>query len=148
VALQVAFRHPGIVRKLVVVSEAFKRRGWSNDVLTQMDQLGPAIGERLKQTPFFQSYSRIAPRSQDWPTLVAKNSEWVKVDYDYTTGVADITAPTLLVFGSADGVRAGHSQEFLGLLRDGRLEIIPGATHMTVFTPVIVPAVSAFLDAP
>jgi pimeloyl-ACP methyl ester carboxylesterase len=148
VALQVAFRHPGIVRKLVVVSEACRRRGWSDEVLAQMDQLGPAIGEMLKQTPLYQVYSQIAPRPQDWPRLVEKNSECVKLDYDWTMGVKGITAPTLLVFGSADGARAGHPQEFLGLLANGRLEMIPGATHMTVFTPVIVPAVTAFLDAP
>jgi len=132
VALQVAIRHPAIVHKLVVVSEAFKRRGWSDETLAQMDQFGPAFAEMLKTSAIF----------------VAKIAEWLKVDYDWTAGVKAIHAPTLLVFGSADGARAGHPQEFLGLLRDGRLEIIPGATHMTVFTPIIVPAITAFLDAP
>jgi pimeloyl-ACP methyl ester carboxylesterase len=72
----------------------------------------------------------------------------LQVDYDWTAAVKDIRAPTLVLFGSADGERAGHGQEFVGLLRDGRLEIVPGATHMTVFTPIIVPTVTAFLDAP
>jgi len=140
VALHVASRHPGLVNKLVIVSRAYKRRGWSDETLAQMDQMGPAVGEMLK--PHF------APHHKNWPTLFAKVAEGIKVDYDWTAGVRDIRAPTLLVFGSADGVRAEHPREFLGLLRDGRLEIVPGATHMTVFTPIIVPTVTAFLDAP
>jgi pimeloyl-ACP methyl ester carboxylesterase len=84
---------------------------------------------------------------RDWPVLAAKNAEWIKVDYDWTTGVKGITAPTLLVFGSADGARAGHPQEFVALLKHGRLEVVPGATHLTILSSAIVPTVTAFLDA-
>jgi pimeloyl-ACP methyl ester carboxylesterase len=148
VALQVAIRHPGVVRKLVVVSKAFKRRGWSDETLAQMDQLGPGLAEMLEQTPFYQIYSRIAPHPEHFSVLVTKIAEGVRVEYDWTAGVKGITAPTLVIFGGADGARAGHPEEFLSLLENGRLEIIPGATHQAVFTPVIVPTVTAFLDAP
>jgi pimeloyl-ACP methyl ester carboxylesterase len=137
VALHVAARHPAIVCKLVIVSRAYRRRGWSDETLAQMDNMGPAVGEMLNQ--------HFGPHHRDFPALFEKIAEGIKVDYDWTAEVKAITAPTLLVFGSADGVRAGHPQEFLGLLRDGRLEIVPGATHATVFTPVIVPAINAFL---
>lgn len=140
VAVYAAARHPAIVRKLVIVSRAYRRRGWSDETLAQMDNMGPAVGEMLK--PHF------GPHHKDFPALFEKIAEGIKVDYDWTAEVQAITAPTLLVFGSADGVRAGHPQEFLGLLRDGRLEMVSGATHLTVFTPVIVPTVTAFLDAP
>jgi pimeloyl-ACP methyl ester carboxylesterase len=129
VAMNVASRYPGIVNKLVIVSAVYKRRGWSDDTLARMEQMG-------QSTP------------EDAPPLFAKIAEALQVDYDRTRAVKDIRAPTLLIFGSADGARAGHPEEFLGLLRDGRLEIVPGATHLTVFTPVIVPTVTAFLDAP
>ena len=144
VALQVAIRHPGVVNKLVVVSEAYKRRGWSDETLAQMDQFGPAIGEMMKQSPLYKTF----PRPDEWPLLVAKNAEWIKTDYDWTTGVAGIEAPTLLVFGSADGSRPGHPEAFRDLLRQGRLEVVPGATHHTVFSSAIAPTVTTFLDAP
>jgi pimeloyl-ACP methyl ester carboxylesterase len=129
VALHVASRHPGIVNKLVIVSRPYKRRGWSDETLARMDQMAHSNPENA-------------------PPLFAKIAESIQVDYDWTAAVKDIRAPTLVLFGSADGERAGHGQEFVGLLRDGRLEIVPGATHLTMFTPVIVPTVTAFLDAP
>lgn len=148
VAMQVAFRHPEIVRKLVIVSEAYVRRGWSEQTLAQMDALGPAFAEQIKQTPLYQVYAKIAPRPEDWPLLVARNAELIKVDYDWTASVAALTAPTLLVFGGADAVRPEHPRQFLDLLRNGQLVIIPEATHLTVFTsPLLVPAVTSFLDA-
>ena len=132
VAMHVAFRHPKLVRKLVVVSEAYARRGWSDHTLAQMDALGPAFAEQMKQRP----------------ALVAKNAEWLKVDYDWTDDVSAITVPTLLVFGGADNVRPEHPKQFLDLLRHGELMIIPDATHLTVLTsPALVPAVTTFLDA-
>lgn len=137
VALHVAARHPTIVRKLIIVSQAYRRRGWSDETLAQMDNMGPAVGEMLKQ--------HFGPHHKDFPALFEKIAERIKVDYDWTAEVKGVTAPTLLVFGSIDGIRAGHPQEYLGLLRDGRLEIVSGATHTTVFTPVIVPAINAFL---
>jgi len=141
VAMQVAIRHPGVVRKLVVVSSVYKRRAWSDQTLAQMDQMGPGLGEMLKQTPFYTTHSR----PQDWDTLIAKVCESVKVDYDRTNEIARMAAPTLLVFGSNDVMRAEHPREFLGLLKDGRLEIVAEATHQTVFTPAIVPVVNDFL---
>lgn len=148
VALHVAFRHPEVVRKLVVVSETYTRRGWSDQTLAQMDALGPAFAEQMKQTPLYQIYTKIAPRPEDWPLLVARNAEWIKVDYDWATSVAAIQAPTLLVFGGADAMRPEHPRQFGDLLRDGQLVIIPDATHLTVLTSaLLVPAVTAFLDA-
>jgi len=51
VALQTAIRHPRSVRKLVVVSEPFKRDGWYPEVLLGMAQMGPAAAERMKHSP-------------------------------------------------------------------------------------------------
>jgi pimeloyl-ACP methyl ester carboxylesterase len=45
VALQTAIRHPGSVRKLVVLSQPFRRDGWYPEVLVGMAQMGPAAAE-------------------------------------------------------------------------------------------------------
>ncbi|HZS58905.1 MAG TPA: alpha/beta hydrolase [Gemmatimonadaceae bacterium] len=148
VAVHVASRHPEIVRKLVVVSRAYMRRGWSDQTLAQMDALGPEFAEQMKQTPLYQIYTQIAPNPEHWPLLVARIADGIKVDYDWTAEVSAISAPTLLVFGENDGVRPEHPHQFLKLLRQGELVIIPGATHLTVFTsPLLIPAVTSFLDA-
>ena len=117
----------------------------------------------MKQSPPYELYSRIAPRPEDWPVLIAKTSDLLKVDYDWTAETAELTAPTMLVFADADSVRPAHIVEFFGLLGGGlrdagwdnshrpvaRLAILPGTTHYDVFmSPLLAPAVIPFLDAP
>jgi pimeloyl-ACP methyl ester carboxylesterase len=113
-----------------------------------MDRMGPELGEMLKQTPLYQVYSRVAPRPQDWPRLVARIAEWLHTDYDWSRDVAAITAPTLLIFGDRDGARLSHIGLFLELLPDGQLAVLPDKTHLTIFSPALVPLVNDFLDAP
>jgi pimeloyl-ACP methyl ester carboxylesterase len=50
VALRTAIQHPELVRKLVLVSTAYKRNGWYPEVLAAMAQSGPESAERMKQT--------------------------------------------------------------------------------------------------
>ncbi len=161
-ALRTAIRHPEAVRKLVVVSTAFRRDGWYPEIVAGMSQMGAAAAEPMKQTPMYQLYARIAPRPADWPVLLTKIGELLRQDYDWSKEVAAIKAPTLLVFGDADAVRTAHAVQFFELLgggkKDGgwdgsgisnaRLAILPGLTHYTVFSsPALASTVTPFLDA-
>jgi len=163
VALRTAIQHPGAVRKLVVVSTAFKRDGWYPEIVAGMAQMGPGAAEPMKQTPMYQMYARIAPKPEDWPVLLTKLGELLRKDYDWSKDVAAIQAPTLLVFGDADAVRTEHAVQFFELLgggkKDGgwdgsgmsnaRLAILPGLTHYSIFSsPMLPTAVTPFLDAP
>jgi pimeloyl-ACP methyl ester carboxylesterase len=99
---------------------------------------------------------------QDWPVLIAKTSELLKDDYDWTAEVERLETPTMLVFADADSVRPAHIVEFYGLLGGGlrdanwdgslrptaRLAVLPGTTHYDIYAaPALAPAVTAFLDA-
>lgn len=163
VALHIAFRHPGAVRKLVVVSTAFKSDGWYPEILAGMSQVGAAAAEPMKQTPMYQVYARVAPKPADWPVLLTKIGGLLRKDYDWSKDVAAIKAPTMLVFGDADAVRTAHAVQFFELLgggnKDGgwdgsgisnvRLAILPGLTHYTIFSsPVLASTVGPFLDGP
>ncbi|HEY2942790.1 MAG TPA: alpha/beta hydrolase [Vicinamibacteria bacterium] len=163
VALRTAVQHPDLVRKLVLVSTAFRRDGWYPEIMAGMAQMGPGAAEAMKQTPMYQLYARIAPKPDDWPLLLGKVGELVKKDYDWSKDVTSIKAPTLLVFGDADAVRTAHAVQFFELLgggqRDGgwdgsgispaRLAILPGLTHYNVFSsPVLASTVTPFLEAP
>ncbi len=163
VALRTAIQHPGAVRKLVVVSTAFKRDGWYPEIVAGMAQMGPGAAEPMKRTPMYQMYARIAPKPEDWPVLLTKLGELLRKDYDWSKDVAAIQAPTLLVFGDADAVRTEHAVQFFELLgggkKDGgwdgsgmstaRLAILPGLTHYSIFSsPMLATAVTPFLDAP
>lgn len=163
VALRTAIQHPDIVRKLVVVSAAFKREGWYPEILAGMAQMGAEAAEPMKQTPMYQLYARVAPKPEDWPALLTKIGELLRKDYDWSKEVAAIKAPTMLVFGDADAVRTAHAVEFFELLgggqKDGgwdgsgmsnaRLAILPGLTHYNIFSsPALASTVTPFLDAP
>jgi len=163
VGMQLAFRHPALVRKLVIVSTVFRRDGWFPEILAAMAQMGPATAEMMKPSPLYKTHARIAPRPEDWPVLVTKLSDLLRREYDWSKEVAAIKAPTMLVFGDADSIRPAHIVEFFGLLgggkKDGgwdgsgisnaRLAILPGTTHYNAFSsPLLAPVVAPFLGIP
>lgn len=164
VALQTAIRHPDVVRKLVVVSIPFKRRGWFPEVLEGMAQVGAHAAESMKPSPIYQTYARNAPRPQDFPKLLDKVSQMLRQDYDFTEGVRGLKMPVLIVAGDTDSLSPAHAAEFFGLLGggqqdagwdgsgmvcDSRLAILPGTTHYNSFESKLLPGmVTDFLEAP
>jgi hypothetical protein len=120
VALQVAIRHPGVVRKLVVVSAPATRSGWYPEILAAEAQMNAAVAEQMKQSPMYALYASLAPRPQDWPVVVTKLGELLKIDYDWSKGIANITAPTLLVFADQDAVQMPAMAALFGLFGGGR----------------------------
>jgi pimeloyl-ACP methyl ester carboxylesterase len=161
VALQTAFRHPEIVRKLIIVSATMRHDGSYPEVLAQLDQLesnAPQLGAQVAQSPLATVYPEA-----DWETLFAKAGEMASRDYDWSANVAAITAPSMLIFADADSIRPEHMVEFYKLLGGGqrdagldgslrptsRLAILPGTTHYDILTfPGFADIVTAFLDAP
>jgi pimeloyl-ACP methyl ester carboxylesterase len=163
VALRTAIQHPERVRRLVLVSVAFRRDGSHPEVVQAMDQMSAAVAEPMRQSPVYEQYARLAPRVEDWPVLIAKISDALKIDYDWTADVDRITARTLLVFADADSIRPAHIVEFFALLGGGlrdagwdnsaqpsnQLAVLPGRTHYDVYlAPALAPTVVQFLDAP
>ena len=163
VAIQTVIRHPEMVRKLIVVSAPFKRDGWYPEVLAGMAQMSAVAAESMKKTPLYQSYSKIAPKVEDWPVLVTKTGQLLKQDYNWSNNVKAIKAPTLLIVGDADAVRTAHAVEFFGLLGGGKkdagwdgsgksnaqLAILPSVTHYDIFMmPALSLTATAFLDTP
>jgi pimeloyl-ACP methyl ester carboxylesterase len=157
VALQLAIRHPEVVRKLVLVSTPFKRDGFYPEVLKDFDQMGPETAKFMKQSPLFQMYPGV-----DWPKLFAKLGDLQRLNYDWSRQVSTIKAFVLIVFADADAFRPTHIVEFFQLLGGGKrdagldgsarpaneLAIIPGLTHYNiVFSPELVKAVTPFLEA-
>ena len=163
VALRTAIQHADLVRKVVLVSTAFKRDGWYPEGVAAMAHLDARAAEAMKPSPIYQTYARIAPRPADWPVLVTKTGDLLRQEYDWSQEVAAIRAPTMLVYGDADAIRPEHVVQFYQLLGGGkkdagwdgsgmsqaRLAILPGLTHYNIFSaPVLVSTVTPFLEAP
>lgn len=162
VALRTAIQHPDVVSRLVLVSTVFKRRGWYPEMVAGMDAMGPETAGHLRHTPLYDGYAAVAPKVDDWPTLVRQVTDLLKVEYDWSDEVRDLDAPTMLVVGDADGLPPSHAVEFFELLGGGtrdagydrsgmtkhRLAILPGATHYDInVSPVLAATAGPFLDA-
>ena len=161
VTLRTAIQYPGLVKKLVLVSTPCKRNGWYPEVLEAMGR-GAENPEAMKQMPMYQTYSQVAPRVEDWPVLMKKLGEMLKIEYDWSEEVTKIRASTMIIVGDADSVRPAHAVEFFELLGGGkkdagwdgsgmtkaRLAILPGVTHYNIFSsPLLAATAEKFLDA-
>jgi pimeloyl-ACP methyl ester carboxylesterase len=114
----------------------------------------------MTETPIYDAYVSVAPRPEDWPTLVTKLGQLLAQDYDWSESVRSIAAPTLLVFADADNVRLAHALELFELLGGdvpgdlvpvpaSRFAVLPSTTHFGVLTraDLLLPIVPPFLDA-
>ena len=158
VALQTAICHPNLVKKLVVISSPFKRRGWHPETQTGMASIAP---EFFQGTPMQEAYIQVAPKPDDFPRFVAMMQQGMSQEYDWTEEVAALRMPTLIVAGDSDSLPPSHAVEFFTLLGGGKqdagwngehlipsqLAILPGVTHYNiVFRPdLLLPVLTPFL---
>ncbi|GAA4982253.1 alpha/beta fold hydrolase [Kineococcus glutinatus] len=163
VALDVAIRHPGTVRRLVAASVPVRRDASYPEILAQQEQVGAAAAEFMKGTPMYELYQRVAPRPEDFPRLLDKIGAALAQDFDVTEEVRGLTVPTLIMAADADMAPPGHFVEVFGLLGGGRrdggwtgegrpegghaLAILPGLTHYDLASsPLFAATALAFLD--
>ena len=103
VALQVAIRHPEMVRKLVLASGAYKLDGLHPGLMEGLAEMTP---EMMFGSPWHEEYIRIAPRPEDFATLFAKVMQTDREFRDLPAETIEaIEAPTLLIIGESDIIR-------------------------------------------
>jgi pimeloyl-ACP methyl ester carboxylesterase len=160
-ALQLAVQHPGLVRRLVIVSAPYAQNGWFADMLPQQASVSAAMADAMKDTPMYKSYVEIAPRPQDFPRLLDAMGEFMRQPYDWSARVKQLTMPVMLVYADADMVRPEHIVSFYQLLGGGlkdagwmrehmsrnRLAILPDRTHYDLgAAPILATTVLPFLN--
>jgi pimeloyl-ACP methyl ester carboxylesterase len=160
-SLRAAIQHPDRVRRLAIVSTAFRRDGWFPEVLEGMAQVGRAGFDMMRQSPLYAAYAAVAPDVDAFPMLMDRTGDLLRQPYDWTEDVRGLRTPTLLVYADADSVPPSHAAEFFALLGgglrdanwdgslrpDSRLAILPGYTHYDVFTaPELTTVVDRFLS--
>ncbi|HEY3334366.1 MAG TPA: alpha/beta hydrolase [Candidatus Limnocylindrales bacterium] len=165
VAFQMALRHPGLVRKLVVVSVYLRSDAAYEAMRSQQGQLSGAAAPMMRETPMYELYQRVAPRPEDFPRLLDKMGAWMAEDFDFSDQFRALQVPTLVVAADADLFPPSHAVEAFELLgggqRDGgwmgegrpagghALAILPGLQHYTIFaSPLLAETALAFLGAP
>jgi pimeloyl-ACP methyl ester carboxylesterase len=159
IALQIAIKHQDLVRKLVLAAVTYNNDGFHPGLIAGIQHLQP---EHLAGTPIHEEYARIAPKPEDWPTLVAKVKQMNQHIPDLPAeAIQSIKAPTLLIIGDSDIIRPEHAVEMFRLLGGGvsgdnvglpnsQLAVLPGTTHVTLIQRAdwLLSMITAFLDAP
>ncbi len=158
VAMQVAVRHPDRVRRVVVISSAFRRDGRVRDGHEAITKL---TADLFKGSPIEAEYERLSPTPDRFPQFVERLVVADSRAKDLTADQLRSTpAPMLFIHGDADGIRLEHVAEMfrlkggethgdLGPRSASRLAILPDTTHVTLMERrnLIVPMVNDFLDA-
>jgi pimeloyl-ACP methyl ester carboxylesterase len=164
VALQLAIRHPGLVRRLVVASASYTSDGMQPELHEMISTITP---EMFAGSPMEAAYQELAPNPEDFPTLVEKLKRLDMTPFTWPAeDIRGIEAPTMIVVGDADVVSLEHAVEMFRLLGggamgdlaglpDSQLAVLPGTAH---FIPPgsgvpdraawLVPMIGRFLDAP
>ena len=156
VALQVAIRHPQLVRKLVFASSITKRAG-----------ARPQLWEFMKQAdfsnmpqPLKDAFLRVNPDVQQLKTMHDKDAARMRSFTDVPDdSVRSVRAPTLVVLGDQDIVQPEHAVELTRLISGARLLILPGGHGDYLGEAVVTQAqtrypeltarlIEAFLDSP
>jgi pimeloyl-ACP methyl ester carboxylesterase len=159
VGLQMALRHPDLVRKLVFMSAAYALEGVHPGLMEGLGEMQP---EMMHGSQWHEEYLAIAPRPQDFPALFAKKQEMDRnTPQPSSADIEALRAPTLIMLGDSDLVRPEHAVEMFRLrgggvfgdlagLPSSQLAILPGTTHVSIAERAdwLVPMVEAFLDAP
>jgi pimeloyl-ACP methyl ester carboxylesterase len=162
VGLRIAIQHPEKVRRLVVISSPYAKRGWYPEPREGMGNVSAAMAENMRQTPtgkFSEQWSE--PRR--FPQFLDKMGKMMGASYDWSADVKKLPMPVMLVFADNDSVSQNHIAEFFALLGGGvkepgwqntqlskaRLAIVPGYSHYNfVSAPELAPIIDKYLADP
>ncbi|HSQ61102.1 MAG TPA: alpha/beta hydrolase, partial [Acidobacteriota bacterium] len=156
VALQVAIRHPDLVRKLVFASSFTKREGAPPEFWAYMKQ---ADFSNMPQ-PLKDAFLRVNPDESKLRTMHDKDANRMRNFTDVPDAlVASVRAPTLIVIGDRDVAKPEHAVELTRLIPGARLLVLPGGhgdyigeqvmtQRPTRYPELTVGLIEEFLDVP
>lgn len=123
VALQVAIRHPALVRKLVFASSFTKKAGAPPQF---WDFMAKADFSRMPQ-PLKDAFLAVNPDPAKLRTMQDKDRErMLRFEDVPDDDVKSVRAPTLILAGDRDVVTPEHALELSRLVPGARLLILPG----------------------
>jgi pimeloyl-ACP methyl ester carboxylesterase len=124
-AMQLAFRHPAIVHKLILASTFYKREGFFPGFFEGMAAATLTDMPKILQDAFFE----INPDMDKLMTMFNKDRQRMVEFTDWPDEwLASITAPALIINGDKDVILNSHAVRMSSLIGQSRLMILP-ATH-------------------
>lgn len=122
VALQVAIRHPQLVRKLVFASSITRRDGVQPQLWEVIDNADLSnMPQALKD-----AFLAVNPDRQKLKNMHDKDAARMRAFSNVAdTALRGVQAPTLVITGDRDVTRLEHAVELTRLLPDARLLVLP-----------------------
>ena len=144
IALEIALRHPELVRSLVLQSTFYSREGtdarfWEGFEHAKLEEMPAELR---------QAYLATAPHPEQLQSFFEKSVQRMRDFKGWTPAqIESIRAPVLIVIGDRDVVRVEHGAAMQRLFPDARLLVLPATDHMkmTQSAAAVAPMVEAFL---
>lgn len=157
IAYQFAIQSPERLRKLVIISAAYKTEGWVPEVSNVFKIMKP---EFLANSPMQAAYNAVAPDKTKWTKFVEQMIASAGEPFNLgDENIAKITAPVLIISGDNDGMDKIELAKTYKLLGGGvaadmqpmpksHLAIVPNQTHVSLMkqTKIIFEYLDAFLQ--
>lgn len=157
IAYQFAIQSPERLRKLVIISAAYKTEGWVPEVSNVFKIMKP---EFLANSPMQEAYNAVAPDKTKWTKFVEQMIASAGEPFNLgDENIAKITAPVLIISGDNDGMDKIELAKTYKLLGGGiaadmqpmpksHLAIVPNQTHVSLMkqTKIIFEYLDAFLQ--
>ena len=97
VALRTAILHPDCVRRLVVLSAPFARKGWYPEVQEGIAQTNSSLADALRETPVGIA-AQNWPEPERFPQFLDKIGRLLSADYDWSAEVRRLKMPVMLIY--------------------------------------------------
>jgi pimeloyl-ACP methyl ester carboxylesterase len=147
IALQVAMRHPQVVRRLAVCTAIMKRAWvpapfWEGMKTAQPDAMPASLRE---------AYLKVAPHPENLKSFFYKCRDRMRDFQDVPDeAIHAINAPTLVLSSDRDVMSLEGAVALYRLLPHAQLAILPGVEHMAITsrTDLLLPMLERFFKAP
>jgi pimeloyl-ACP methyl ester carboxylesterase len=139
IAYQFAIQSPKRLRKLVIISAAYKSDGWVPEVTGVFKEMKP---EHFANSPLQAAYDAVAPDKTKWTKFVEQMIALAGKPFNMgDDNIAKITAPVLIISGDNDGMDKIELAKTYKLLGGGvaadlqpmpksQLAVVPNQSHV------------------
>jgi pimeloyl-ACP methyl ester carboxylesterase len=122
-AMQVAIRHPAIVRRLVIASSSHTRAGMIDGFFDMMEH----VSLDNMPAPLKDAFLAVNPDPRALQTMHDKDAARMRAFVDWSDdALRSITAPALVINADRDVVKTEHAVAMSRLIPNARLLIVPG----------------------
>jgi hypothetical protein len=103
---------------LVAISTAYARKGWDARARRDMEEIAAGLAHWLTDEPIGK-LAQTWPQPARFPQFLDKMGALLSQEHDWSSEIAELAIPVLLMFGDHDSIARQHITEFYQLLGGG-----------------------------